>query len=334
MPVAEFMALANAEYYATHPAIGAAGDFITAPEISQMFGEMVGLWCADMWQRARQPATHLVELGPGRATLADDALRAMRRAGFEPSVHLVETSPALREAQKELIENATWHERITTLPEDKPLLIIANEFFDALPVRQFIRTLAGWRERMVRNGFDGLEPCPGEKPSEAIVPARLHDADPGGIWEDSPASVRMMRALAKRVGKQGGAILVIDYGYAGYAAGDTLQAVHAHAYADPFARPGRSDLSAHVDFTALARAGEGQGLTAFGPATQGDWLTELGIGTRAALLGRANPTRINQIEAARRRLIDPQEMGELFKVLALAPDRWPDPTGFPPPPLR
>jgi NADH dehydrogenase [ubiquinone] 1 alpha subcomplex assembly factor 7 len=327
------MALANREYYATHPAIGAGGDFITAPEISQMFGEIVGLWCADLWQRGRQPDIHLVELGPGRGTLADDALRAMRRAGLEPPVHLVETSPALREKQKELIEDATWHDKITTLPTDRPLLIIANEFFDALPVRQFVRTLSGWRERMVRVGGDDFEPVPGSEPRDSLVPVRLLDADPGGIYEDSPAAARMMRALARRVAAQGGAILVIDYGYAGYAAGDTLQAVHAHAYADPFARPGRSDLSAHVDFTALARAGEAEGLTAFGPVTQGDWLTELGIGTRAALLGRANPNRVREIEAARRRLIDPQEMGELFKVLALAPDSWPDPTGFPVPPL-
>ena len=333
MPVAEFMALANADYYATHPAIGASGDFITAPEISQMFGEMVGLWCTDLWQRARKPDLYLVELGPGRGVLADDALRAMRRARLDPPVHLIETSPALRKKQAELIEDATWHDKVGTLPTDRPLLILANEFFDALPVRQYIRTVNGWRERMVRVGGDEFDTVPGDKPCDMLVPARLRDIDPGGIYEESPAAARLMKAIGRRVAAQGGAILVIDYGYAGYAAGDTLQAVHAHAYADPFVRPGRSDLSAHVDFTALARAGTAAGLTAFGPVTQGDWLIDLGIGTRAALLGRANPSRVEEIEAARRRLVAPDEMGEIFKVLALTPNTWPDPTGFPVPEL-
>jgi SAM-dependent MidA family methyltransferase len=324
------MALANAEYYATRPAIGAGGDFITAPEISQMFGEMVGLWCADLWRRAGEPQVYLVELGPGHGTLADDALRAMRRVGLAPPVHLVETSRALREKQAELIEDAVWHDRLTTLPTDRPLIVLANEFFDALPVRQFVRTLSGWRERMVRVGFDGFEPVPGDKPCDGLVPARLREGDPGGIYEDSPAATKLMRALARRIAAQGGTILVIDYGYAGYAAGDTLQAVHAHAYADPFARPGRSDLSAHVDFTALGQVGTAAGLDAAGPITQGDWLVTLGIGTRAAMLGKANPTRVHQIEAARHRLIDADEMGTLFKVLALTHPQWPDPEGFAP----
>ncbi len=322
------MARANAEYYATHDPFGAAGDFITAPEISQMFGEIVGLWLIDLWRRAGKPAVRYVELGPGRGTLAEDALRVMRNQGLEPPVDLVETSPILRATQADRVPRATWHAAIRTLPDDAPLLVVANEFFDALPVRQFVRAITGWRERMVGVGPEGFRPEPGREPCDGLVPARLRGADPGGIYETSPAAASLMKSLARRIAAQGGAILAIDYGYAGYAAGDTLQAVHAHAYADPFAKPGASDLTAHVDFSALANAAEGAGLTVSGPVPQGDWLTELGIGTRAALLGQANPRRIHDIEAARHRLTDGDEMGHLFKALAAVAPGWPAPAGF------
>ena len=322
------MARANAEYYATHDPFGAAGDFITAPEISQMFGEIVGLWCVDLWRRAGKPGVRYVELGPGRGTLAEDTLRVMRNQGLEPAVDFVETSPILRAMQAERVPQASWHATIRTLPDDMALLVVANEFFDALPVRQFVRAITGWRERMVGFGPEGFRPEPGREPCDGIVPARLRNADPGGIYETSPAAASLMKALARRISRQGGAILAVDYGYAGYAAGDTLQAVHAHAYADPFAKPGASDLTAHVDFVALASAAEAGGLAAAGPVPQGDWLIELGIGARAALLGQANPKRIDDIEAARHRLTDGDEMGHLFKALAAVADGWPTPAGF------
>jgi len=327
--IERFMGAANKHYYATREAIGAAGDFITAPEVSQMFGEIVGLAIADVWQRAGSPADAvLVELGPGRGTLADDMLRAMKVAGLAPAVHFVETSPLLRARQAELFPHATWHDTIQTLPDDRPLLIVANEFFDALPVHQLVMTFTGWRERVVRNGIDGFEPAPGEPTKFGEVPPHLRHADPGGIIESCPAARKLIRALARRLHDQGGVLLVIDYGHEGGAHGDTLQAVHAHAYADPFARPGSSDLTAHVDFAALAGSARAAGTRVAGPVEQGQWLVTLGLSDRAAILARNAPRRAEEIGEAYRRLTHPDEMGELFKVMAVTGRRWPEPGGF------
>lgn len=327
--VERFMGLANRHYYATRDAIGAAGDFITAPEVSQMFGEITGLALADVWQRAGRPADAvLVELGPGRGTLADDMLRAMKVAGLEPPLHFVETSPLLREKQAELHPNATWHDTIQTLPTDRPLLIVANEFFDALPVHQLVMTFSGWRQRVVRLGLDGFEAAPGEPTKYGEVPAHLRHADPGGIIESCPAARGLMRALARRLRAQGGVLLAIDYGHHGGAHGDTLQAVHAHAYADPFARPGTSDLTAHVDFGALAGTARAAGTHVAGPVDQGQWLVSLGLSNRAAMLARSAPHRADEIGEAYRRLTHPDEMGELFKVMAVTGQNWPEPGGF------
>ncbi|WP_174273517.1 class I SAM-dependent methyltransferase [Sphingomonas bacterium] len=322
------MALANAHYYATRDPIGQQGDFITAPEISQMFGEIVGLALADTWRRAGCPACAFVELGPGRGTLAGDALRAMKIAGLEPPVHFVETSPLLRDRQRDAVPQATWHETIETLPEDVPLLIVANEFFDALPLRQFIRTFSGWRERMVSDGPEGFAPTPGTAAMDRQIPRHLVDGDPGGIVERNPTSAAIVKALAQRLARQGGAMLAIDYGHHGREAGDTLQALHAHAYADPFARPGASDLSAHVDFSALAAAARKGGARVAGPVEQGQWLIALGISDRAAALSRGAPEREHEIAAAYRRLTDAEAMGELFKVLAIHAPGWPKPAGM------
>ena len=327
--IERFMNEANKHYYATRDAIGAAGDFITAPEVSQMFGEIVGLALADVWQRAGRPANAvLVELGPGRGTLADDMLRAMKVVGWEPELHFIETSPLLRDKQAALHPDAIWHDTIQTLPTDRPLLIVANEFFDALPVQQLIMTYSGWRERVVRMGMDGFEAAPGENTRYGEVPLHLRHVDPGGIIESCPTARKLMRALARRLHDQGGAMLVIDYGYDGGAHGDTLQAVHAHAYADPFARPGVSDLTAHVDFSALAGSARAAGTHVAGPVEQGQWLVALGLSDRAAILARNAPRRAEEIGAAYRRLTDPGEMGELFKVMAVTGRRWPEPGGF------
>jgi len=326
--IAQFMAEANGHYYATRDPLGAKGDFITAPEISQMFGELVGLWLADLWMRAGKPIVRFVELGPGRGTLAQDALRAMRAVGLTPAPHFVEASPILRAKQAERVPHAIWHDDVSTLPSDAPLLIVANEFFDALPVRQLVRTIAGWRERMVGYGPEGFVPVPGQTSFDRHVPDRLRGADPGGILETSPASVTIMQALSERIANQGGAALVIDYGYVEHAHGDTLQAVHAHAYADPFARPGASDLTAHVDFGVMEHAIRAGGAVPFGPAPQGAWLETLGIRERAANLAAASPARAEEIQTARGRLTHPDEMGELFKVLAAVSSEWPEPEGF------
>jgi len=327
--IERFMNEANKHYYATRDAIGAAGDFITAPEVSQMFGEIVGLALADVWQRAGRPSDAvLVELGPGRGTLADDMLRAMKVAGLEPELHFIETSPLLREKQADLHPHAIWHDTIQTLPTDRPLLIVANEFFDALPVHQLVMTFSGWRERVVRIGMDGFEAAPGESTRYGEVPMHLRHVDPGGIIESCPTARKLMRALARRLHDQGGAMLVIDYGYDGGAHGDTLQAVHAHAYADPFAKPGVSDLTAHVDFSALAGSARAAGTHVAGPVEQGQWLVSLGLSDRAAVLARNAPRRADEIAAAYRRLTHPEEMGELFKVMAVTGRRWPEPGAF------
>ena len=306
IPVSDYMAGANAHYYATRDPFGAAGDFTTAPEISQMFGELAGLWLADLWLRSARPARpHYVELGPGRGTLAADALRAMKGAGLAPDVHLVETSPVLRKAQAERLPDAAWHDDLSTLPADGPLLVVANEFFDALPIEQ--RDAAGtvrtvdWR--------DGRFVPVGEVETETSPAARAIAAD-----------------LARRIAAQGGAALIVDYGHDRTGRGDTLQAVFRHARADPFEAPGERDLTAHVDFSALAAAA--QGVRVSGPAPQGDWLDAMGLPLRAAALARSAPARTEEIEAARLRLSAPEQMGRLFKVLAFSAPQWQEPAGF------
>jgi SAM-dependent MidA family methyltransferase len=319
IPVSQYMAAANAHYYATRNPLGAGGDFTTAPEISQMFGELIGLWAADLWQRAGRPDVYWVELGPGRGTLTADALRAAAKAGFAPPVHLVETSPTLRAAQAERLSAATWHEDIEDLPTDRALIVIANEFFDALPVRQLIRGRAGWHERLVACQDTLFLPIAGAQIPDTILPPSLVDAPPGSIIETSPTSVGIMRVLAARIVAQGGACLVVDYGYEGPAVGDTLQAVRGHAFANPFEEPGERDLTAHVDFATLGLVGTASGAITSGPIGQGAFLTALGIDARAAALGPAvAPDRDRLVEA----------MGTLFKVLAIRHPQWPQPAGI------
>ena len=325
IPLAHYMALANAHYYATRDPLGAAGDFTTAPEISQMFGELIGLWCADLLLRAGEREAAYVELGPGRGTLAADAMRAMRKAGLAPRVHFVETSAVLAAQQRERLPHAVHHESIATLPDDRPLLIVANEFFDALPIRQLVRTTDGWRERMIDTEGERFVSTVGEQRFDAVIPEALRNGD---AIETSPASIGILRDLAARIVTQGGALLAIDYGYEGPLAGDTLQALHRHRFADPLAAAGEQDLTAHVDFAALAEAGRGEGATAHPIVAQGALLGALGIDARAATLARAAPARAAEIEAARHRLVAPEQMGTLFKALALAAPGWPVPAGF------
>ncbi|MBO9694864.1 MAG: SAM-dependent methyltransferase [Sphingopyxis sp.] len=323
------MAAANGHYYATRDPLGAAGDFTTAPEISQMFGEMVGIWIADLWSRAGGPAFRYAELGPGRGTLAADALRAMARFGCTPAgIDLVETSPTLRAAQRTRLPAAEHHDEIDALPDDAPLIIVANEFFDALPIHQYIRTAEGWRERMVERREGVPAPIAGEVPADEAIPPVLRGEPAGTIVETAPASAAIMQRCAFRLARQGGAMLAIDYGYSGPAAGDTLQAVRAHRFVNAFADPGEVDLTAHVDFTALADAARSAGTTVSALATQGAWLRRLGIDARLTSLAASSPARADELRGQRDRLVEPDAMGDLFKVMALTAPNWPKPAGF------
>ncbi|WP_246448852.1 class I SAM-dependent methyltransferase [Sphingomonas sabuli] len=305
--VEAFMQACNDYYYATRDPLGARGDFITAPEISQMFGELIGACLADCWARAGKPeGAAYVELGPGRGTLAADALRTMRLAGLDPAVHFVETSPVLRKAQADAVPGAQWHDSVDALP-DSPLLLLANEFLDALPVRQFANGI----ERKVIVAGGGL----------------AFDRD-FNIVEDSPSRDEAVALLARRISDTGGAAIVIDYGHARSAAGETLQAVRGHAFAPVLDKPGEQDLTAHVDFEAVSRAASAAGAAVTPVTTQGAWLQRLGIDARARSLTAASPERADEIAAARDRLCDPAAMGELFKVIAIHAPDWPAPAGF------
>ena len=343
LTVADFMAeaLGNPEYgyYTTRDPLGSGGDFTTAPEISQVFGELIGLWCADLWSRMGRPnPVILAELGPGRGTLMKDALRAARiMPEFLAAIrlHLVETSPVLRRAQAKTLRDhrPAWHETIATLPPG-PTLVIANEFFDALPIRQFVKTDEGWREKLIGLSAEtdalAFALSPGPTPALALVPPGLREAPPGSVSEICPIALSVADGLAERFVASGGAALVVDYGYVGPASGDTLQAVQRHRRHDPLEAPGAADLTAHVDFAALSEAAHQAGAWSWGPVPQGAFLQSLGIAARLErLLQDAEPGQAADLGIAVRRLIDPAEMGTLFKVLCIAAPDSPPPAGFP-----
>ena len=323
------MGESNALYYTSRDPLGAGGDFITAPEVSQMFGELLGAWLADMWARAgrREPVAY-VELGPGRGTLARDALRVMAKAGMEPEVHLIEGSPALSALQREAVPQAQFHDDLSSVPDDIPLLALANEFFDALPVRQLVKAHDGWRERMIGLTGDSFTYVSGDVPMDAAVPDELADTEIGTIIETSPASAAVMRELAGRIARQGGAGLVIDYGYCTPQTGSTLQAVKAHRKVDPLEFPGDADLTCHVDFAMLSEVAADGGADVLGTTEQGVFLEALGLAARASALAGGAPERAGEIRAAHRRIAHPEEMGSLFKVLGFASPNWPDGAGF------
>jgi len=324
MSVATYMGLClthpSKGYYRAREPIGGKGDFITAPEISQMFGELIGFWLVNIWQQMGEPkAFTLLELGPGRGTLMADILRvACRAPGFRDALHLAlfETSPHLMAEQQQKLApyEPKYLQNFDTF-EDGPVLVVSNEFFDALPIRQFIRKETGWHERQVglidgKRAF-GLSPNPIPR---ASMPEAVANAPLDSVLEVNFASAEVLSRIAKAVAKQGGSILAIDYGYAATQTGETLQGVRNHAYADVLDAPGETDLSAHVDFGALANVARQAGLAAQPLATQGDFLTRLGIGERSAALIKANPGSAADIKGARDRLITPEQMGNLFKV--------------------
>jgi NADH dehydrogenase [ubiquinone] 1 alpha subcomplex assembly factor 7 len=324
-----YMGEANARYYSSRDPLGSAGDFITAPEISQMFGELIGLWLADLWIRAgREEPVHYVELGPGRGTLARDALSAARRYGLEPKVHFVESSLALKDIQLATVPEAQWHHDLSSIPPYGAVLVVANEFLDALPVRQLVRTAAGWRERMVVPEGERFACIAGSQPMDAAVPESRRDAPEGTIIETCPGAAATIYEVAGRLAMQGGAALFFDYGHDAPRDGSSLQAVRAHAKVDPFVSPGEADLTAHVDFSALAPIAEARGARWLGTVPQGRWLRELGIEARAEALAAFAPQHAAAIHAARDRLVSEGQMGLLFKVMGLAAPDWPAAAGF------
>jgi len=345
LSIAAFMAMAlhdpDSGYYARRDPLGSAGDFVTAPEISQIFGELIGVCLADFWQRIGRPdPVILAELGPGRGTLMADLLRAAQAVpGFRRALrlHLVEASPVLREVQRRRLAEAEPHfaEGIDALPEG-PLLLVANEFLDALPIRQLVRGRHGWAERLV--ALDAAESLAivesPESPALALlIPAALRDAPPGTVVEICPAAAALAAALGDRLARRPdtapGMALFIDYGYFPHRSGATLAAVRRHAAASLLEAPGEADLSAHVDFAAFAEAAGAAGAAVHGPVSQGAFLRALGAEARLAALSRgATAAQRARLESGLARLLDPAQMGNLFKVMALTSPELPPPAGF------
>ena len=344
LTVAEYMAEAlhhrDGGYYTHGDPFGTQGDFVTAPEVSQMFGELIGLWTLSTWiaQGCPEPAC-LVELGPGRGTLMADMLRAMKSVeglGASFDVHLVETNPALRKVQAERLREArpTWHDDISTLP-DRPWFLVANEFLDALPIRQFVYTSGGWHETVVaaEENADtlvlGLDRAP--SPLVQMLPKEVR-ASPaeGTVAELTAAGAALTDMITRQLANHGGAALFVDYGDSRGGLGGSLQAVRAHQKVDLLADPGSADISAHVDFSQIRSAAEAAGGDFHGPVGQGDFLSALGIGERTrALQENATSDKAESVRAAQHRLIAPEEMGTLFKAAAILPPGQPVPAGFP-----
>ena len=334
--VADFMARVADHYYGSRDPLGASGDFTTAPEISQMFGEMIGVWCADFWMQMGMPdAFNLIELGPGRGTLMADILRATKSVdGFSAAVavHLVEISSVLRAKQEEALAgyNVIWHDSLSGLPQGGPSLFIANEFFDALPVRQLLRHGSEWVERVIDSAasFDVQD-----APDDLLVhlPLHLMEAPEGKIIELSPARIDVMKQISSHVTKTGGGALIIDYGYERLNYGDTLQAMHKHTFCNVLDHIGEADITSHVDFGALlaASGATNEGVHVAGITEQGKFLTNLGIYQRMQVLkSSASADQQEALEIALGRLCAPDQMGKLFKVMALSHNKTIKPAGF------
>ena len=325
-----FMARANAAYYATHDPFR---DFTTAPEITQVFGEILGLWAAVVWQDLGAPdPVLLVEAGPGRGTLMADALRAIRRAvpAFHAALrlHLIESSPRLREVQGAALGDAVWHDDLATLPQG-PLILLGNEFLDALPIRQFVRRGDAWAERFVEDGRFVEVVVANDATPPPLAGGGVSSAPDGTILEHNASAHTFITALARRFTTQPGAALFLDYGPTASAPGDSLQALRAGKPTDPLGPPGEADLTAHVDFAALAATARDAGAAAHGPLPQGIFLTRLGLFQRTGVLARAQaPTRAAALMAAASRLAEPDRMGRLFKALAVSSPQTPSLPGF------
>ncbi|MBY0563553.1 MAG: SAM-dependent methyltransferase [Hyphomonadaceae bacterium] len=331
MTVAEYMAacLYDPEhgYYATRPALGGDGaDFLTAPEASQMFGELIGLWCAHEWTAMGKPAINLIELGPGRGVLMQDAWRATERVeGFHDAANIVfvETSPLLREAQGDRVPEAEWATRLEDAPPG-PCLIVANEFLDCLPIRQFARVEDGWREKLV--GLTEADTL--TFGLSALLPAQEDDVLEGAVREIAPGLDALIYEVERRLHDAPGRALFVDYGYVAPGGADTLQALRRHKKIDPLDTPGEADLTAHVDFARVAHLAHEAGLAVHGPTPQGRFLKALGVETRVDMLTRANPAHAQRVARELHRLTHPDQMGVLFKAICLSSPNLPPPAGF------
>lgn len=330
--VSDYMALCLFDpehgYYTIREPFGAAGDFVTAPEISQMFGELIGIWVRAAWDGVGRPMPlTFAEIGPGRGTLMKDMLRTLGK--LDPALvsqahfALIENSPRLTGIQKQTLAQSaariSWHKSLDTLPE-APLIIHGNELFDAIPMRQYVRSAGRWRERSIGLDSEGnLAFMAGAgAPDPSLLPPDAADAPDGAIVELAPARVAMMDAIAGRIAAHGGAGLFIDYGHLAPGVGDTLQAVRRHRHEPVLDSPGEADLTSHVDFAALAAEARRHGLEAH-LMTQGDFLLGMGLLERAGRLGaQADETVRERLRGEVERLAGPQAMGELFKVLAIS----------------
>ena len=330
MSVADYMALCLFDpvdgYYTTREPFGTAGDFTTAPEISQMFGELVAVWLYAAWKVAGSPTNAiLAEIGPGRGTLIKDMLRTLQKLNTAfPNVAMIETSPRLREIQKQTLANSCapvgWYDNVSSLPET-PLFIVGNELFDTIPTRQFVKIGTAWNERAVGISEAGeLVFVAGPATIDAaLLPAEAANAIEGSIFELSPARTATMETISKRITSSGGAGLFFDYGHSCPGIGDTLQALRKHRYEDVLATPGEADLTSHVDFAALAMSARKHGLDTH-LATQGEFLLAIGLLERAGKLGAdADEAVRDNIRSEVERLAGPDAMGGLFKVLAIVP---------------
>jgi len=331
MTVAQFMGacLYDPEdgYYATRPSIGGENaDFLTAPEASQMFGELIGLWCAHEWDVLGKPAFNLIELGPGRGVLMQDMLRATRRIeGFHDAsnIVLVETSAPMRDAQAERIDNAEWALRLEDAPPGASL-IVANEFLDCMPIRQFFHGEDGWHEKLV--GLDDADQL--AFGLSTPLPAPDSEDEIGAVREIAPALDSFMYELERRLHEAPGRALFIDYGYVKPEGADTLQALKNHKKVDPIEAPGEADLTAHVDFARVVQLAETAGLAVHGPIGQGQFLRALGLELRAETLSQANPQHAERLAREVNRLTHPDQMGALFKAICISSPNLPPPAGF------
>ena len=343
MPVWRYMELCllhpHHGYYLSRDPLGREGDFTTAPEVSQMFGELLGLWAASAWKAiGSPPLLRLIELGPGRGTMMADALRALRV--LPPlyqalSIHLVEVNPVLRAKQQATLSGpreVSWHDTIDEVP-DGPAIIFANEYFDVLPIHQAVKCETGWHERIVEVDDSGklafgvaTEPIPR---FEVLLPPLVRAAPLGAVFEWRPDAEIMK--ITSRVRDQDGAALIVDYGHVRSDVGDTFQAIARHSFADPLKNPGQADVTAHVDFQALMRAADDLGARVHGPVTQGEFLKRLGIETRAmTLMAKAAPEVAEDIAGAMQRLVGGGRggMGQMFKVLAISEPNLTSLAGF------
>lgn len=335
LTVSQYMSAVADAYYASGDVFGRDGDFITAPDISQAFGEIIGLWCVVTWQAMGQPAPfRLVECGPGRGALMRDALRAARAVpsfAAAAEIHLVERSAALRAVQREVLTGHAprWHDSLASVPAG-PLILVGNEFLDALPVRQFVRTAQGWGERMVGLDDNGHFTFAVRMIDAAPVPIALAaTAETGAVYEQSDAVAEATAAVAARVARDGGAALFVDYGHRVSSLGETLQAVRGHKYHAVLEDPGTADITAHVDFALVAATARRHGAVVHGPVEQGVWLRRLGIGVRQVQLARGkDPATARAVEQGIRRLTEPHGMGVVFKAMAIAHPSLPALEGF------